>query len=220
MFLDLALIGAATLGALAGWSRGFILPVVSLGVAFFGMSTLYGGPLSGVVPTGTGGIALGLGLASLAGGFVFRIGSGIVGLVHKVPFLRAGDHMLGLPLGVATGLVGAYVALATVVSVDGLLAPLHGKPSIDAAVIAVIRESVSSRPELRMIADPAMLDQMAAQIAESAIPRDQLAKYNETLAYYEDTVRPQLLSSTLGPLMIRFGELLPVVGRPLSYPSR
>jgi hypothetical protein len=148
------------------------------------------------------------------------VGGRAVTLVHRVPVLMAGDHTLGAPLGAATVLVGAYVALAAVLSVDAALAPFHGKPTIDAAAVAVVREALNTQPEVRMLADPAALDQMAAQMAKEAIPQDDLAKFDQTLAFYEKTVRPAIVSSTIGPILIRVGEVLPVVGRHVEYPTK
>jgi hypothetical protein len=219
MVLDLALIGAVALGAFAGWRRGFLLPLLAIGGTFIGISQITGGFGDGL-PAGTGGLATTALLGGVAGSLVLSVGGRAVSLVHRVPLLMAGDHTLGAPLGAATALVGAYVALAALVTVDGFLAPIHGQPSIDAAAVALLRGSLQTQPELRMIADPAVLDQMVSEIAQTAIPHEELAKYDSTLAFYEDRVRPQMLSSSLGPLLIRAGGVLPVVGRPVDYPTK
>lgn len=220
MLVDVALIGATAAGALAGWRRGFVMPLIAIAGMVLGLSTLYAGPGSSFVPAGAAGIGMGAAVVGIAGGFVLRIGSGIASVVHRVSVLRAADNVLGLPLGAATGLFGAYMALAAVVSVDVVLAPLHGKASIDDVAVAAVRAAITAQPQFAVIADPAVLDEMAAAIAKGAIPREQLADYGGTLAFYEDTVRPQLLASVLGPVIVGFGQYLPIVGRQLDYPTK
>lgn len=220
MLVDIALVGAVLAGALAGWRRGFVMPLVALAGVVLGLSALYAGPGSSFVPAGAAGIGLGAAVVGIAGGFVLRIGSAIASVVHRIGLLRAADNVLGVPLGAATGLVGAYIALAAVVSVDVVLAPLHGKGSIDDVAVAAVRAAITAQPQFGVIVDPAVLDEMAAAIATQAIPREQLASYAGTLAFYEDTVRPQLLASALGPLIVGAGQYLPVVGRHLDYPTK
>ncbi len=220
MLLDVALIGATLAGALAGWRRGFVTPLIATAGVVLGLSTLYAGPGSSVVPAGALGIGIGAAVVGIAGGFLLRIGSAIASVVHRISVLRAADNVLGVPLGAATGLVGAYIALAALLSIDIVLAPLHGKASIDDVAVAAVRAAITAQPQFGVIADPAMLDEMAAAIAKNALPREELAKYASTLAFYEDTVRPQLLASALGPLIVGAGQYLPVVGRHLDYPTK
>lgn len=220
MLLDAALVGAALAGALAGWRRGFVMPLIAVSGVVLGLSALYAGPGSSLVPAGAAGIGMGAAVVGIAGGFILRIGSAIASVVHRIGVLRAADNVLGAPLGAATGLVGAYIALAALLSVDAVLAPLHGKGSIDDVAVAAVRAAISAQPQFGVIAEPAVLDELAAAIAKGAIPREQLATYAGTLAFYEDTVRPQLLASALGPLVVTAGQHLPVVGRQLDYPTK
>lgn len=220
MLLDAVLVGAALAGALTGWRRGFVMPLIAVAGVVIGLSALYAGPGASLVPAGAAGIGLGAAVVGIAGGFILRIGSAIASVVHRVGVLRAADNVLGVPLGAATGLVGAYVALAAVLSVDVVLAPLHGKASIDDVAVAAVRAAITAQPQFGVIAEPAVLDEMATVIAKGAIPRDQLASYAGTLAFYEDTVRPQLLGSALGPVMVSLGQYLPIVGRHIDYPTK
>src|SRR6266545_83768 len=104
MVLDVALVGATLAGALAGWRRGFVMPIIATAGVVLGLSTLYAGPGASFVPAGAAGLGLGAAVVGIAGGFVLRIGSAIASVVHRVGLLRAADNVLGLPLGAATGL--------------------------------------------------------------------------------------------------------------------
>jgi hypothetical protein len=61
---------------------------------------------------------------------------------------------------------------------------------------------------------------MATQVATAAIPSDQVAKINQTLGYYESTVRPQLLSSVIAPTLLNLGQHLPLIGRQVEFPTK
>jgi hypothetical protein len=74
-------------------------------------------------------------------------------------------------------------------------------------------------PSLAMFADPAMLTALASAATSSPVAADQLAKFDTTLAFYEQTVRPELLKSKILPLLLTLGESLPVIGRHAELPS-
>ena len=218
--LDLAVVAVVAIAAFAGWRRGFIAPMLAVAMSLVGLYAVYAGPGQGLVPTGAAGIGLGVIVVGVVSSFVFRIGSVLVGLVHRFTILKAADSVLGVPLGVATGLVTAYLALVAVVSFDGVIGPLHGKATVDQAAVAAMRAAVNANPQFSVMIDPGTLDSMAAQVATAAIPSDQVAKINETLGYYETSVRPQLLSSAIAPTLLSLGEHLPFIGRHVEYPTK
>lgn len=218
--LDLVVIAAVALGAFAGWKRGFIMPLVAVATSLVGLYALYAGPGAGFVPGGVAGIGLGVVVVTVLGSFVARVAAGLVSLVHRVGVLQRADHVLGVPLGAATALVTVYVALVAVVSFDGVLAPFHGKPTIDQAAVAALRAALATNPQYGVMIDPGTLDAMASQVATAAIPADQVAKFDQTLAYYEQDVRPQLLHSAFAPLILGVGEHAPLIGRHVDYPAQ
>lgn len=217
---DIVIIGAVLFGALAGWRKGFVLPLVVLGGALLSIASLYAGPLNGIVPTGTA--ALGLGAAALFVGCAVlgRVGGALVGLVYRVPILRKFDQVVGIPLGAVTATVGVYVAILGVLALDGWLSPLHGKATIEVKDIAAVQAVAAANPSLAMFADPAMLTALASAATNSPIAADQLAKFDTTLAFYEQTVRPELLKSRILPVLLTLGEALPVIGRHAELPTQ
>ena len=218
--LDIVVVVAVALGAFAGWKRGFIMPLLAVATSLVGLYALYAGPGRSVVPGGPAGIGLGVIVVALIGSIVGRFASMLISLVHRVGVLQRADRVLGVPLGAATALIGVYVALVAVVSFDGLLAPFHGKPTIDQAAVAAMKTALAANPQYSMMIDPATLDAMAAQVATSAIPADQVAKFDQTLALYEDDVRPQLLGSILAPVILTLGEHAPFIGHHVTYPTQ
>ncbi|MEK7862092.1 MAG: CvpA family protein [Chloroflexota bacterium] len=218
--IDLAVIAAVALGAFVGWRRGFVMPLVAVGTSLVGLYALYAGPGAGMVPSGAAGIGLGVLLITVAGSLVGRVAGMLASLIGRVSVLKAADHTLGLPLGAATALVGVYVALAAVVSFDNVLAPLHGKATVDQAAVAALRATLAANPQFSVMIDASMLDAMASEVATAAIPADQIAKFDATLGFYETTVRPALVGSVLAPILLAVGERAPFVGRHVEFPAK
>jgi uncharacterized membrane protein required for colicin V production len=217
---DLAVAAVVLVSAFAGWRKGFIAPLFAIALSLLGLYAIYAGPGAGVVPSGTAGLGLGVVVVGVASSFVMRIGGAFTSLVHRVSVLKAADHVLGLPLGIVTGLVAVYLGLTAVVSFDNLLAPFHGKPTVDQTAVAAMRAAVAANPQFSVMLDPATLDAMATQVAKSAIPAEQLATFDQTLAFYETTARPALVASVSAPIILSVGEHLPFLGRHVDFPTR
>src|ERR1700716_1824995 len=166
---DLVVVAVVALAAFAGFKRGFIAPLFAVSLSLVGLYAVYAGPGASVVPTGAAGVGLGVVLVGVASTFLMRIGGVLVSVVHRVGILQKTDRVLGVPLGAATGLVTVYLALVAIVSFDGLIAPLHGKASVDQAAVAAVRAAVAANPQFSVMIDPGMLDTLAAQVAKAAV---------------------------------------------------
>ncbi|HEV8230277.1 MAG TPA: CvpA family protein [Candidatus Limnocylindria bacterium] len=217
---DIVIIGAVTLGAIAGWRKGFVLPLIALAGGLLAATALYAGPLNGVVPSGTAGIGLGA-VALFAGGSLLgKIGGMVTALVFRFNALRRVDQAAGIPLGAVTAAVGVYVTILGILTLDGWLEPLHGKDAFAAPDIAAIQSLAAVNPSLAVFAEPTVLQALIDQAKKAPVTSEQLAKIDATLAFYEQTVRPELLQSHIAPLLLAFGERLPVIGRHAELPTR
>jgi len=217
---DITILAIVGIAAVAGWRKGFVAPLFAVALSVLGLYALYNGPGAGLVPTGTIGLGLGVLVVGFVASVVGRVAGMLVSLVHRVGLLRAADHTLGLPLGALTGLVAVYLALVAVVSFDNLLAPFHGKLTVDQAAVAALKVALDANPQFAVMIDPGMVDAMAMQVAKAAIPADQIQKFDQTLGYYETTVRPQLISSALAPVILAVGERAPFLGRHIVFPEK
>jgi uncharacterized membrane protein required for colicin V production len=217
---DIGIAILIAVAAIAGWRKGFIAPLFAVGLSLLGLYALYNGPAAGSLPTGTTGIGLGVVVIGFAASIIGRVGAMLVGLVHRISILKAADRTLGVPLGAVTGLVAVYAALTAVVSFDNLLAPFHGKASVDQAAVAAMKAALQANPQFSVMLDQGTLDTMATQVVKQAIPADQLATYDQTLSFYEGTVRPELVSSRLAPVILGVGEHLPFLGRHVDFPAK
>jgi len=216
---DIVIVSALVFGAIAGWRKGFVLPLIALGGAVLSIAALYAGPLNGIVPSGTAGLGVGAVALFLGGTILGRIGAVLVGLVYKVAVLRRVDQIVGIPLGTAMAAVAVYVAVLGTLALDGWLSPLHGKATIDVQDIAAVQALAAANPSLGLFADPAVLKAMATAATSSPVAADQLAKFDATLAFYEQTVRPELLQSRIVPVFLVIGESLPFIGRHAELPT-
>lgn len=217
---DIAIVAFILLGAVVGFSKGFVIPLVAAGGAVLTMSALYAGPLTGALPSGTAGLGVGA-IALVVGGTLFAtVGSFVVGIVHRIGVLRRFDKVLGIPLGMATAAVTLYIAVIAALVLDGWLDPLHGKTAIGPQEIATLQTVAAANPAFAAFAGPEMLKAMAQVAAKTPVASAELKKFDTALAFYEETVRPGLLQSKIVPLLLAIGEKLPFIGRTATLPVR
>src|SRR5256712_3396057 len=199
--LDIAIVAFILLGAVVGFGRGFVVPLVAQGGALLTLAALYAGPLTGALPSGTAGLGA------------------VIGTVHKLSLLERFDEVLGIPLGMATAAVSPYVALVGTLALDAWLDPIHGKSAIGPKEVAAFQTPASTNPTFAAFADPAML-KLPQSAAKAPVPSDHLAQFDGALAFYELTIRPELLQSKIAPGLLLIGENLPFIGRPATLPAR
>ena len=218
---DIVIVAFILLGALIGFSKGFVIPLLAVGGALFGIALLFTGPFSGSLPSGTAGLGAGA-IALGIGAMLFtRVGMFLVGLIHRFGLLKKVDKVLGIPIGMATAAVALYVALLGTLTVDAWLDPIHGKPAIGTTDIAALQTLAKANPTISVFASPTMLQALLeSAAAKGPLSGDQLSQADAALGFYEQKVRPELLQSRIVPLVLSVGEKLPVIGRPASLPTR
>lgn len=217
---DIVIVAFILLGALIGFSRGFVLPLVAVGGALFGIALLFAGPFSGSIPSGTAGLGAGA-IALGVGAMLFtRAGMFLVGLIHRFGLLKKVDKVLGIPIGMATAAVALYVALLGTLTVDAWLDPIHGKAAIGTQEIAALQALAKANPTLSVFASPTMLQALLESASKGAVSGDQISQADAALGFYEQKVRPELLQSRIVPVVLAIGEKLPFIGRPATLPAR
>ena len=216
---DLVIVGAVLFGALAGWRKGFVLPLIALGGALLSIAALYAGPLNGIVPTGTAGLGLGAAALFIGGAVLGRVGGVLVGLVYRFQILRRIDKVVGIPLGAVTATVAVYVALLGTLALDGWLSPLHGKSTFEVKDVSAVQALAAANPSLGIFADPAVLQAMATAATSSPSPRTSLRSSTRRSRSTSRRVRPELLQSRIVPVLLTLGESLPFIGRHAELPA-
>jgi hypothetical protein len=217
---DIAIVALILLGAVIGFSKGFVLPLVAAGGALFTMAFLFAGPANGALPSGTAGlgagaIALGVGATLFA-----RVGMMIAGLIHRFGFLQKIDKVLGIPIGMATAAIALYVALLGTLTLDAWLDPLHGKAAIGTQDIAALQTIAKANPTFSVFANPTMLEALLeSAAAKGPLSGADLSQADTALGLYEEKIRPEMLASKIIPVILAVGEKLPIIGRPATLPS-
>lgn len=218
---DIAIVAFILLGALIGFSKGFVLPLVAVGGALFGIALLFAGPFSGSLPSGTAGLGAGAVALGIGAMLFTRVGMFLVGLVHRFGLLKKVDKVLGIPIGMATAAVALYVALLGTLTVDAWLDPIHGKAAIGAQEISTLQTLAKANPTLSVFASPTMLQALLESVgAKGTVSGDQLSQADAALGFYEQKIRPELLQSRIVPVVLAVGEKLPIIGRPATLPTR
>jgi len=217
--LDIAIVLAVLAGIVAGWRRGFLVPVVAQIGVLLGLTFVYAGPLSANVPSGPLGLGAGA-VAATAGGYILgSVGAFGIGLMYRFAPLRRMDHVLGVPLGAVAASATVYLSLLGAVTVDGWLGPLHDKGTLTQPDIAQLQAVIAANPAAGAVMDPYALAALAKAAATAPITMEQLAKVNAALSFYETNVRPALVQSRIGPLVLSLGADLPIIGRHVEYPT-
>ena len=85
---DIAIVALILLGAVIGFSKGFVLPLVAAGGALFTMAFLFAGPANGALPSGTAGLGVGAIALGVGATLFARVGMMIAGLIHRFGFLQ------------------------------------------------------------------------------------------------------------------------------------
>jgi hypothetical protein len=218
---DIVIVAFILLGAVIGFSRGFVVPLLAVGGSLFGIALLFTGPFSGSLPSGTAGLGAGAIALGLGAMLFTRVGMFAVGLIHRFGLLKKVDKVLGIPIGMATAAVALYVALLGTLTVDAWLDPLHGKAAIGTQEISALQTLAQANPTLSVFASPTVLQALLeSAAAKGPLSGDQLSQADAALGFYEQKVRPELLQSRIVPVVLAVGEKLPFIGRPATLPTR
>lgn len=217
---DIAIIAFILLGAIVGFAKGFVLPLVAAGGALFTMALIFAGPANGALPTGTAGLGAGAVALGVGATLFARVGMMLAGLIHRFGFLQKIDKVLGIPIGMATAAVALYVALLGTLTLDAWLDPLHGKAAIGTEEITALQTIAKANPTLSVFANPSMLQALLENAtAKGPLSDADLSQADAALGFYEGKIRPELLVSRLIPVFLAVGEKLPFIGRPATLPA-
>jgi uncharacterized membrane protein required for colicin V production len=218
---DLAILVVLLFGVYSGYKRGFIrLAIAEAGVILMLLLiTLNPSALDHVVPHEVPRLLAVSALLILGGfvtGFIARF---VAGAAHAVPLVGPADKLGGLVLNALLSFVLLYVAISGLVTLDHALDPIHRFSQVGPAQAAQLKRSLSQAPGAAFFIDRPSLDQLGGQAGASPVPVSNLGTFDAWLGFYENKVRPELVHSSLAPLVLRGGEKLPVVGHHQDFPK-
>jgi hypothetical protein len=147
------------------------------------------------------------------------VGRAIFMSFFRLPLTRTLDKLLGAAANGAVAFVIVYVVLLGLVGAGNVLDPLTKVRSIQPTQVAAMQMLLAEHPQVAGFVPSGELGQLAAISSVHPIALAQLGQYAQVINYYENTLRPQLATSRLAPLVAQYGARLPIIGRHLTLPQ-
>jgi uncharacterized membrane protein required for colicin V production len=217
--VDVGIVVVIGLGVLIGWRNGLIGPLLAEGTFLFSYWIVSTHPgLAAIVPSSVprplATLLLPAALA-LVVGFVGRM---VFMSFFRLPLTRSVDKILGAAANGGLAFVITYVVLLGLVGAGTVLDPLTKVRSIQPPQVAAMQMLLAENPQVAGFVPSGELGQLAAVASTRPIGLAQLGQYAQVINYYERTLRPALATSQLAPVVLRYGERLPIVGRRVTLP--
>jgi uncharacterized membrane protein required for colicin V production len=218
--IDLAIVVVIGLGVLIGWKNGLIGPLLAEGTFLFSywFVSTHPGVVS-IIPSGIPRPLATLILPAVLALIVGFVGRAIFMSFFRLPLTRTLDKLLGAAANGAVAFVIVYVVLLGLVGAGNVLDPLTKVRSIQPTQVAAMQMLLAEHPQVAGFVPSGELGQLAAISSVHPIALAQLGQYAQVINYYENTLRPQLATSRLAPLVAQYGARLPIIGRHLSLPQ-
>ena len=218
--VDLAIVVVIGLGILIGWKNGLVGPLLAEGTFLLSYWIVATHPsLVGIVPAGVPRPLAMLLLPVALGLVVGFAGRAIFMTFFRLPLTRTLDKLLGAAANGALAFVIAYVVLLGLVGAGTVLDPLTNVRSIQPSQVTAMQMLLAENPQVAGFVPSGELCQLAAVSSLHPVALAQLGQYAQVINYYENTLRPQLATSRLAPLVIQYGARLPIVGRHVTLPQ-
>ncbi|HEY9286983.1 MAG TPA: CvpA family protein [Candidatus Dormibacteraeota bacterium] len=218
--IDLGIVLVLAFGIFIGWRNGLIGPLLAQGTFLIGYWIVSRNPgLAALVPPSIPRAYAVLILPAVVGLVVGIVGRTAFQAVFRLPFTRSVDKLLGAVANGALAFVILYVVLLGFVGAGTVLDPLASAAVIREPQVAAMQMLLKNNPQVATLVPSAELGQLSNVASVRALPIDQLGQYAQVINYYEHTLRPQLTTSALAPIILRLGARLPIIGRPATIPK-
>ena len=219
--VDLGIVVVIGLGVLIGWRKGLIGPLLAEGTFLIGYWIVSNHPsLAGLVPPSIPrpyAIVILPAVIGLAVGFFGRT---VFGAVFRLPLTRPVDKVLGAVANGGLAFVIVYAVLLGMVGAGQVLDPLlQARTAVQSSQIAAMQMLLAQNPQVAGFVPSGELGQLATVASVHPVPMAQLGQYAQVINYYERTLRPELATSQLAPVVLRLGARIPIIGRHATLPK-
>jgi len=218
--VDLGIVVVIGLGVLIGWRNGLIGPILAEGTFLLSYWIVSTHPsLAGLVPS-TVPRPLAIFLLPIALALIVGFAVRVVFLTFfRLPLTRPLDKLLGAAANGGLAFVIVYVVLLGLAGAGQVLDPLTKVRSIQPTQVAAMQMLLAENPQAAGLVPSSELGQLATVASTHPIGLAQLGQYAQVINYYERTLRPQLATSQLAPVVLRYGARLPIIGRHVTLPK-
>src|SRR5216683_3243995 len=218
--VDVAIVAVIGLGILIGWKKGLIGPLLAEGTFLFSYWIVSTHPgLAAIVPSSVPRPLAMLLLPVALGLVVGFVGRMVFMSLFRLPLTRGLDKILGAAANGGLAFVIAYVVLLGLAGAGTVLDPLTKVATLRAPQVAAMQMLLAQNPQVAGFVPSGELGQLAAISSVHPVAFGQLGQYAQVISYYENTLRPQLATSRLAPLVIQYGAHLPIIGRHVTLPK-
>ena len=219
--VDLGIIVVIGLGVLIGWRNGLVAPLLAEGTFLIGYWIVSTHPgLAALVPSSIPRPYAVLLLPAVVGLVAGIIGRVAFGTVFRLPLTRQLDKVLGAVANGGLAFVIVYAVLLGLAGAGTVLDPLlQARTAVQSNQIAAMQMLLAENPQVAGVVSAGELGQLATISSVHPVPVTQLGHYAQVINYYERTLRPQLATSQLAPLVLRLGARLPIIGRHATLPK-
>ena len=218
--LDIGILVVIAFGVFIGWRNGLIGPLLAEGAFLIGYWIVSTHPtLAALVPSSIPRPYAVILLPAVVGIAVGLAGRMFFQTIFRIPLTRSADKLLGAVANGGLAFVIVYVILLGMVGAGTVLDPLLQARSIQPRQVAAMQMLLAQNPQASPMVPAGELSQLAGISALHPVPLDQLGQYASVINYYEHTLRPQLTSSLLAPIVLNYGARLPIIGRKVTLPK-
>jgi len=218
--VDLAIVVVIGLGILVGWKNGLIGPLLAEGTFLFAYWIVSTHPsLVSVIPASVPRPLATLLLPIALGLVVGFVGRMVFMSFFRLPLTRTLDKLLGAAANGGLAFVIVYVVLLGLAGAGTVLDPLTRVSTIQPSQVTAMQMLLAANPAVAGFVPSGELGQLAAVASMHPVALARLGQYAQVINYYEHTLRPQLATSRLAPLVVQYGARLPIIGRHVTLPK-
>jgi hypothetical protein len=218
--VDLGIVAVIALGILIGWKNGLIGPLLGEGTFLLSYWIVSTHPsLLGLVPASVPRPLATVLLPAALGLVVGFVGRMIFMSVFRLPLTRSIDKVLGAAANGGLAFVITYVVLVGLAGAGTVLDPLTKVGSIQPPQVAAMQMLLAENPQVAGFVPSGELGQLASVASAHPVGLAQLGQYAQVINYYEKSLRPQLATSRLAPVVLQYGARLPIIGRHVTLPQ-
>jgi uncharacterized membrane protein required for colicin V production len=141
------------------------------------------------------------------------VGGAIGGAFHRMEAIRGIDGLLGVFVHVVVTLVVVYLAASALVTLDNAFEPALKSASLTLNQVNQLENEILSNPITAAMVSKSDLATLKTQASKSGGARiDSVGGIHQLQQIYSDFVQPQLHSSRTVPVILSFGQHLPLIG--------
>jgi uncharacterized membrane protein required for colicin V production len=216
MIIDVVVVLVLIVSLIVGYQRGVIQPLLAE-IFFFGtllavfrFHDQYTTEMQKVLHLNA---VLAVFVALIIAVMMGAVGGSIGGAFHRLESIRGIDGLLGIVVHGLVTLIIVYLAISALVTLDNAFEPALKSASLTLTQVNALQSEILSNPITSAMVSKSDLQALQTAAAKSSGAHlDSVAGIHQLQQIYTDFLQPQLHSSRTAPVILGFGQHLPVIG--------